>query len=247
NIVLMLLIFVMLVFGRGICVQAAPEVTETEGTGKITTESLNVRSGPGKEYEAIGKVYSEDTVKITGSTDGWYRIVYDGSEGYVAADYVSADIDVEESRELTDVVEETEEEEIDTSSTGLARYKLPLIILVVILIMIVIIFITLNGIRKMDEDDEDDDYEEDDDDDYDYEEKTVRRQVKQQPRTVYDLKKEIPTLSDNPDDYRIDIDPIFFEDEKKSDSRSNKDEDLKRAMQKIEELQREIERIKNEE
>lgn len=199
--------------------QAAPEVTETEGTGKITTESLNVRGGPGKEYEVIGKVYSADTVKITGSTDGWYRIVYDGTEGYVSAEYVSTNDNMEKTETLTETVEETEEEEVDETVTGLARYKLPLIILGVILIMIVIIFVTLKGIRKLDDEEDEDD--EDDED-------------------------EIPTLSDNPDDYRIDIDPIFFEDEKKTNTRSNRDEDLKRAMQKMEELQREIERIKNE-
>ncbi|MGN0156165.1 MAG: SH3 domain-containing protein [Lachnospiraceae bacterium] len=226
--------------------QAAPEVTETEGTGKITTESLNVRGGPGKEYEVIGKVYSADTVKITGSTDGWYRIVYDGTEGYVSAEYVSTNDNMEKTETLTETVEETEEEEVDETVTGLARYKLPLIILGVILIMIVIIFVTLKGIRKLDDEEDDEGDEDDEDDNDDYVQEPVKKPLKNQSRTVYDLQKEIPTLSDNPDDYRIDIDPIFFEDEKKTNTRSNRDEDLKRAMQKMEELQREIERIKNE-
>ena len=52
--------------------------------GRVTTASLNVRSGPGTNYDKCGKVYAGKTMEILETLDGWYRI----AEGYVSADYV---------------------------------------------------------------------------------------------------------------------------------------------------------------
>lgn len=57
------------------------------------------------------------------------------------------------------------------------------------------------------------------------------------------------TMSNNPDDYRIEIDPSFFEDEPSANTsatpaNSSKDADLAAAVKKMEELQKEIERLK---
>ena len=52
--------------------------------GRVTTGSLNVRSGPGTGYDKCGKVYAGKTVEILESLNGWYRI----PEGYVSADYI---------------------------------------------------------------------------------------------------------------------------------------------------------------
>ena len=61
---------------------AAPE-SETL-YGRVTTASLNVRTGPGTSYDKCGKVYAGKTVEILETLDGWYRI----AEGYVSADYI---------------------------------------------------------------------------------------------------------------------------------------------------------------
>lgn len=272
---------------------------EINGTGKITTDSLNVRSGPGKDYDAIGKVYSSETVTITGSENGWYLIDYNGVEGYVSAKYVEMEeaetIVATSSQEETEMSTAIDEEEL--APHGIAKYKLPILIGVIVLVFIIIL-ITLKGIKKLDEDDEDDEYdeydeyeddddyeeEEDDEDEYEYEERRpVRKKPTARPRqSMYTVEEEEPVrrnkqtrpvqqtikpartqsaksqssqkeldmiLSNNPDDYRIDIDPIFFEDDKKPSAKSYEDEkkeaDLQKAMEKMEELQREIERIKN--
>ena len=123
---------------------------------------------------------------------------------------------------------------------------------------------------------EDDEYE-DEDDDYEdgyddgYREPVRRRPVKQTAPTM-DKRKKAATpevkygegadparyMSNNPDDYRIEIDPKFFETStlpKLSDddaptpvgkSRETKREaDIEAAMKKMEDLQKEIERLKN--
>jgi cell wall-associated NlpC family hydrolase len=68
-------------------VEALVEVAAPESEtlyGRVTTASLNVRSGPGTNYEKCGKVYAGKTVEILETLDGWYRI----AEGYVSADYI---------------------------------------------------------------------------------------------------------------------------------------------------------------
>ena len=63
----------------------APAASTTETLyGRVTTGSLNVRSGPGTGYDKCGKIYAGKTVEILESLNGWYRI----PEGYVSADYI---------------------------------------------------------------------------------------------------------------------------------------------------------------
>ncbi len=275
-------------------VHATEEISILEGMGTITSDSLNVRSGPGKEYDVIGKVYDSDNLKIIGTINNWYRINYNGSEGYVSADYVT--LEENQKEEISSVEQQetvpAETEADDVTEFQISDYKIQIIVGSIILIVIIIL-ITLKGIRRLDEDDdeEDDEYDEDDEDDDEYDEdeyeeeddeyeeeryirKKPRRQqemihlkgqqnrnTKQQTRTSQKAPqrasqrtspngKELDLiLSNNPDDYRIDIDPIYFEEDKKETYRQNgastRDEDLKKAMRKMEELQREIDRLKN--
>jgi uncharacterized protein YgiM (DUF1202 family) len=58
-------------------------------TGYVNASSLNVRTGPGTNFDRIGLLYSGDTVSITGETNGWYQIDYRGQVGYVSGDYIS--------------------------------------------------------------------------------------------------------------------------------------------------------------
>ena len=124
------------------------------------------------------------------------------------------------------------------------------------------------------EDEDEDEYEDDDyEDGYDdgYREPVRRRPAKQTAPTMDNRKKSATPevkygegadparyMSNNPDDYRIEIDPKFFETStlpKLSDddaptpvgkSRETKREaDIEAAMKKMEDLQKEIERLKN--
>ena len=60
--------------------------------GKIVNASsgLNIRSGPGTEYEKVASGQNGASVVILGEENGWYRIDYGGGRiGYVLKDYVS--------------------------------------------------------------------------------------------------------------------------------------------------------------
>ncbi len=51
--------------------------------------SLNVRSGPSTDYDKIGRLDEGEEVTVTGvASTGWYRISYDGSEGFVSNNYL---------------------------------------------------------------------------------------------------------------------------------------------------------------
>ena len=56
-----------------------------------TTNSLNVRSAPDANSRKLGQVNTSTELKVTGKCDnGWYRIEYNGNEGYVSGKYISA-------------------------------------------------------------------------------------------------------------------------------------------------------------
>ncbi|MPQ30407.1 hypothetical protein E4V42_02985 [Clostridium estertheticum] len=56
--------------------------------GGRTYSTLNVRSGAGTNYSIIGSVKSSTIVMISGKTNNFYKIAYNGKIGYVSADYV---------------------------------------------------------------------------------------------------------------------------------------------------------------
>ncbi len=56
---------------------------------KLSSGSLNVRSGGGTGHSVIGKLYNGNTVVSLGKTNGWYKILFDGSRiGFINENYV---------------------------------------------------------------------------------------------------------------------------------------------------------------
>lgn len=61
-------------------------------TGKTTVSSLNVRSGPSSNYSKLGILTKGTKVEVVERySNGWYKIKYKGSYGYVSGAYVSLD------------------------------------------------------------------------------------------------------------------------------------------------------------
>ena len=58
-------------------------------SGSVTASVLNVRSGPGTEYSTIGKFYNGEVIQVGDNVNGWYKVSYNGVEGYVSSTYVS--------------------------------------------------------------------------------------------------------------------------------------------------------------
>ncbi len=78
--------------------QSTPTTTEDDGsftvedmsTTMYATDSVNVRSGPGADYEKIGRFDKNEAVTVTGrASTGWYRVLLDGKTGYVSNAYLT--------------------------------------------------------------------------------------------------------------------------------------------------------------
>lgn len=55
-----------------------------------TNSSVNVRSGPGTDYERIGSAYSDcEYVVIEILSSGWTKLDYDGQNGYISSEFLS--------------------------------------------------------------------------------------------------------------------------------------------------------------
>jgi len=63
--------------------------TTSRNTGVVDADTLNVRSGPGSNHNAVGTLAKGAEVNIVASVDGWYQITSGDLSGYVSADYIT--------------------------------------------------------------------------------------------------------------------------------------------------------------
>lgn len=74
--------------------KADDEIEEMDVT-MHTISWVNVRALPTTSSEKLGKLDNNDEVKVTGKdiTTGWYRIDFEGKEGYVRYDYLTDSVE----------------------------------------------------------------------------------------------------------------------------------------------------------
>ncbi len=59
-------------------------------TALVTAREVNVRSGPGPDYAILGSYSRGSSVEVISRGDGqWYAVNYNGTIGYMSADYLS--------------------------------------------------------------------------------------------------------------------------------------------------------------
>ena len=58
------------------------------GYGKVTGSNVNVRSGPSTAYKKVTVASAGDNPYIIGLNKGWYKVILNGSIGYIRSDYV---------------------------------------------------------------------------------------------------------------------------------------------------------------
>ncbi len=60
------------------------------GYGRVEAEgsTLNVRTGPGTDYDRVEVLYDGAVVKLLGMDNGWYKLDHNGSIGYASSDYI---------------------------------------------------------------------------------------------------------------------------------------------------------------
>ncbi|MGN0376351.1 MAG: SH3 domain-containing protein [Suilimivivens sp.] len=266
--ILMIAVFIISCAPMTVLAENEYVVEELSAQGEVVSD-VNVRSGPSTDYEKIGTVRQGDALVITGKThDDWYRIEFQGTEGFVYGQYIRVvSTAPAETEAVTEEYQENEGESVaEKVQTGFGILKAVAVIVIIAVIVVMIILILKNlrqaGDEDGDEEDEDDDYDdedEEDDEDEDSEEDEVKVETaKIDPRTII-IREE---------DYQLHIDPKYFEDEPiaqpdcvtgylqkkqqeeeaaKQKEKENKDNsgDLQKAMDKLQELQEEIEKLKN--
>ncbi len=58
--------------------------------GTVAVEALNVRKGPGTDKPIINVIYKGDSVEISKTEKGWYKIVQSRNQyGWVSSDYIT--------------------------------------------------------------------------------------------------------------------------------------------------------------
>lgn len=77
----------------------------------VDTQALRVRSNPDDEAEIFGLLEvgtTLETLKTEEENDGWIKVRYEGKEGYVADDYVSLELCINEGETMQEIKEREE-------------------------------------------------------------------------------------------------------------------------------------------
>ena len=70
------------------------KISVTAFVGQINATHVNIRSGPGLSYYAIGQLARGDLIKVTGERNGWYRFAAPaGARCYIARQFVKLGAD----------------------------------------------------------------------------------------------------------------------------------------------------------
>ncbi len=268
----MVLAVLLLLFPVTVHAEGEFQVTELSTQGEITSD-VNVRKGPSTDYDKIGTVRVGETIPVTGETaDGWYRVTYQGQEGYIYGKYMTVQQTEPPADNNPQDGDGTAPGELPEKAGGFSALKLVAIVFIIIVI-IIMIFLTIRSMRQtVDEDDEDEDeedyededYEDDDEDGEDAGEEDTEEETAPESSAQKQSKSEPYVLRE--EDYQLHIDPKYFEDEpvpqpecvtgylkkkqeeeeleKKKEEEKASSGDLQKAMDKLQELQEELERLK---
>jgi hypothetical protein len=97
--------------GSGQLISDTGDISSSEITyiavGKVINVQsfLNVRKGPGTEYDSIGQLYQGNKVSIVAKDRDWYKIKYDSDYGFVNKKFINILVSSEENIKDNDVEE----------------------------------------------------------------------------------------------------------------------------------------------
>ncbi len=63
--------------------------SDSPRTATLTGTDINLRSGPGTDYDVVAKVSEPSSVTIVGQEGEWYEVEVEGKSGYLRQDFVS--------------------------------------------------------------------------------------------------------------------------------------------------------------
>lgn len=77
-------------FSQSFSIEVYYDVTDIEDKTMYSKTSLNVRKGPGTNFDKVGTLSLNEAVKCVGQCEnGWYKIEFNGSDAYVSGKYLS--------------------------------------------------------------------------------------------------------------------------------------------------------------
>ena len=68
---------------------ASASTTGVEALGIVSGTGVRMRGGPGTGYSVLMTMGQNAAVAITGKDGNWYKVLYDGTSGYISGDYVT--------------------------------------------------------------------------------------------------------------------------------------------------------------
>lgn len=68
---------------------SAPSYAPTDSYTMYAPQVINVRSGPGTDYDKLGVVYANSAVTVVGSSGDWLAVSYNGQTGFILASLLS--------------------------------------------------------------------------------------------------------------------------------------------------------------
>ncbi|WP_167751324.1 N-acetylmuramoyl-L-alanine amidase [Lentibacillus salicampi] len=72
-----------------LCFSFTPSVQADKAV--VITDDLNIRSGPGTDYERIGQVHTGEALQIISLQNDWVEIAFDHESGWVTREFVDID------------------------------------------------------------------------------------------------------------------------------------------------------------
>lgn len=108
-IILLVMIFIL---SLSIVINSVSTIEDVKFTGIVNTEKLNMRQGPGEEYNIIGSLKFGDTINIIGKINQWYIVqTMDNKIGVCSKDYINNLEDNNKVNEMFDLINEKRKEQ----------------------------------------------------------------------------------------------------------------------------------------
>jgi hypothetical protein len=101
----------------------------TQESYSVISDSLNVREGPGTNYDVLGRVYKGEFVKVLEIGGDWAKIIFKDSAGYVNKKFILAQKQETEAPPELEIIEKNED----------TNYIIALIFLCTVIILLLII------------------------------------------------------------------------------------------------------------
>lgn len=78
--------------------ETAPAFTAVDETVYVTGSSVNLRKSPGPDGEVLAALQKGASLKRTGYSESWSKVVYENKECYISSQYLSKDKPAEETK-----------------------------------------------------------------------------------------------------------------------------------------------------